>query len=120
MIGTLIESRATRKPPTGGSFVSVILHGALIVGAVLATARESVSAPKPAKVEVVYFPTTHLPDPEPRPVEQAPLPVDQLPVISQISVPHIDAPTVVPTTIPLIDPDAIATTDWIGGRQFTP
>jgi protein TonB len=120
MVGTLIESRATRQRRAGGSLASVIVHSLLITGAVFATARDSVSAPKPHRVEVTYVPTTHLPEPEPRRVAASQRRVDQLPVVSRVSLPRFDAPSVVPTTIPEIDPNAVATTDFINARGITP
>jgi protein TonB len=121
MVGTLIESRFSRQRRAGSSLASMVLHGALITAAVLATARESVSAPKPSKVEVVYLPAPHVPPPPPRPVAQTqPLRVDQLPVVTRVSLPRFDAPSVVPTTIPPIDPNAAITSDWIGDRSVAP
>jgi periplasmic protein TonB len=101
MVGTLIESRAARQRRTASSVASVILHAVVIGGAVLMTARESISAAAPdERVKIVVF---DLPKDEP---------VEPPPAVKSVALPMtavapralvLLAPTIVPTEIPPID-----------------
>jgi protein TonB len=56
MFGTLIESQAQRQRRPGSSMASIIIHGAIISGALAATARETLPARPPEKLvhPIVY------------------------------------------------------------------
>jgi protein TonB len=59
MFGTLIESRAGRQRRSGGAMTSILLHGAIIAGAVLATTRASNAKPSdPVASEPVHWAET--------------------------------------------------------------
>jgi len=94
----LLESEAAPERRGGGTMTSMVVHAALVAGAVLATMRGSESGPRevPIPPEIVY--RAPVPDQRPRPTTSASGPAG--PATSTITVP---VPTVVPTGIPTID-----------------
>ncbi len=102
MFNNLLESKATKQKNTGGTIVSVILHGLLIAGAVYATADAAMKDDKP-KVEEVKFVET--PKDEPPPPEEKPPPPPDVVVAPpppkgfQI----LTAPVEIPDVIPEVD-----------------
>jgi protein TonB len=100
MFTTLPESRAIRTRNARSQMASVVLHGALIAGAVAMTLPQRVDAtPEPVKDGIPVYvamrdrprqPATPIP-----PRRQAAQPSAPLPTIA--------APTIVPSTIPPID-----------------
>jgi protein TonB len=108
MFETLMESRARNERHFGGSITSVLFHSVLIAAAVLATARETISAPKPREtilVDLTPPPPVKTPPPEPMPVREVnPVVVDNPPTF-----PAIIAPDIIPTEIPPIDLSATPT-----------
>ena len=58
MLTTLPESRAPRARRTGGTVLSILVHGALIAGATALTMAGPVTAPpEPPGVEIIFHPT---------------------------------------------------------------
>ena len=55
MFNTLLESRATRTRRTGGSLLSIVLHGTLIAAAVVVTGNAAISATVAAPLEELRF-----------------------------------------------------------------
>lgn len=99
MFGTLLESRATLQSHSAGSFVSIIVHTAIITGAVMLTAREVIETPVATRLVTVRFSQPDAPPP-PRPtlttaaiaaVNAAPSPFTlRIPSIVPVGVPPID------------------------------
>lgn len=103
MFKNLIETNAKRQRSAGGTMASIVLHGALIGLAVVATASAAIEAEKPKeeKVEFVEAPKDEPPPPEPE-VEPAPPPPPDVvaapppPKGFQVVTPPIDIPDVIP------------------------
>jgi protein TonB len=106
MFATLLETRAIRPRRTASSITSILLHGVVIGGATLATARETV-APVPAHRDVVFIPVSRPTTPPPvdtRPRQVSPASVPSSPLVMSLRVPDI-----VPIGIPPIDFSATPT-----------
>jgi periplasmic protein TonB len=107
MFGTLIESRPHRQLRRGGSLVSIVAHGAIIAAAVGLTAHSGFTAAAPPKVEIVNIGApTEPPPPAERPVTAHP--ATTTPSILP-TVPAIQVPTIIPSSIPPIDMNATPT-----------
>ena len=63
MFNTLLESRATRTRRTGGSLLSIVLHGTLIGAAVVVTSNAAISATVAAPLEELRFAKVEPPTP---------------------------------------------------------
>ena len=104
MFNNLLESKAKKQKSVGGTVTSVILHTAIIAGAVYATAHAAVEAEKPKeeKVEFVEMkkdepppPKNEPPPPPPPDVAVAPPPPKGFQVLT--------APVEIPDVIPEVD-----------------
>ena len=107
MFGTLIESRAGRQRRSGGAMMSILLHGAIITGAVLATTRASIAKPTPPQVaEVIYHVAPPAP-PAPNVGASAPSTTKQIyvPNTKIVVIPPVKVPPSLPpiTSGPVID-----------------
>lgn len=107
MFNNLIESNAKRQRSAGGALASVVLHGALIGIAVVATASAAIEAEKPKeeKIDFVETPKEEAPPPpEPDPTPPPPPPPD---VVAAPPPPKgfqvLQAPVEIPNVIPDID-----------------
>jgi protein TonB len=103
MFNNLIESKAKRQKRYGGSMASIIIHGALIAGIVIATAGAGIAAEE-AKEEKVDFVEVKKDEPKPPEPEKPPPPPD---VVVQAPPPKgfqvLSAPVEIPDVIPEID-----------------
>ena len=115
MVGTLIESRAKRQRRPAGTAVSFLVHSAIVVAALLLTARPTIGRLKPPVITMV----TIAPPIEPKPAP----PVASRPAPSVTNAPpalRIEAPTLIPVGIPDIDLSAAPTpTDFNAWRGAT-
>ena len=99
MLSQLIESRPARRRSPAGFAASLVLHGILVAGAVVATSRGTGERqPEPVRV-VVRFTT---PVPEPPKVTPVPTPPTASPMPAGPSI--ISVPDGVPDFIPPVDP----------------
>jgi periplasmic protein TonB len=103
MFNTLLESKAQKQKTVGGTIASVVLHLAVMAGAVYATlhAKEEMSKPKVEEVQFVEVKKEEAPPPEP---EKAPPPPDVTvapPPPKGFQV--LTAPVNIPDVIPDID-----------------
>ncbi len=102
MFDNLIESKASKQKRAGGTLASVVVHGILITGAVLATLHASQAMEKP-KAEKVEFVTVKKDEPPP-PKDQPKPPPD---VVMKAPPPKgfqvLSAPIKIPDVIPQID-----------------
>jgi protein TonB len=115
MFGTLIESMATPQRRTGGSAASLLAHAALIGGAVFATAgnRQAPPAPPVDERPVVF----RLPVAQP-PEARRPRAVTHAATSAAPSLPALEVPAIIPSTIPPIDFSIPATpTDFSDRRS---
>ena len=98
MLNQLIASRPAVRRSPGGFAASIVLHGIVIAGAIIATTRTPVThrPPEPIRQVTVYV---EPPPPPPRPVTSAP---QAGPTISTPNV--INVPTFVPDGLPPILP----------------
>jgi protein TonB len=130
MLTTLIASGRKPRPSKGGVAMSLLLHGALIAGAIIGTAGvvrapvekveehpllyvatppppaplpppPAIKAPPPAKVHVAPKSRPAVPQ-----LAQAPRPVPPRP---QPAAPVLTPPSVVPSTLPAVNPNATPT-----------
>ena len=104
MFGVLIESKARRQRRFGGALLSVVTHGALIGGAIVATTQISVAKPpEPPPPDVVYH-VTPAPVPTP-PVHRPTTPTTYVPTGTVVVVPPLEIPNKLPpiTAGPVID-----------------
>lgn len=103
MFTTLPESRAIRTRSARSTMASVVLHGALIAGAVAMTLPGRVDAtPEPVNgKKIIYVPIDHTPR---RPSE--PVPPRPQPTQPSAPLPTIAAPSFTPKTLPPIDINA--------------
>ena len=103
MFTTLPESRAIRTRSARSTMASVVLHGALIAGAVAMTLPGRVDAtPEPVNgKKIIYVPIDHTPR---RPSE--PVPPRPQPTQPSAPLPTIAAPAFTPKTLPPIDINA--------------
>lgn len=97
MFSTLLESRASRTPRTGGSLASIVMHVGVVFALVLASARAGVAPPdEPAPTERVRLARVETPPP---PAVPSPAQIHQhTPVAKgfQVVVPPIDIPLGLP------------------------
>lgn len=118
MLARLLESKKTRKRSLSGSIFSVILHSAILILAIVATARASgrtFDSPKSEKLNFVEVKKNDPPEPKkPDPPKPKPTPpkvkVANLPVLPKevpIAPPKgfqvLTAPVTVPVAIPAIN-----------------
>ncbi|HEY0970548.1 MAG TPA: TonB family protein [Gemmatimonadales bacterium] len=104
MFNNLIETNAKKQKSAGGALMSLILHGVLIGGAVVATANagQEMMEEKQEKVEFVETPKQdEPPPPEPEPEPAPPPPPDVVaapppPKGFQVVQPPMDIPDVIP------------------------
>ncbi len=102
MFNNLLESEAKKTKRTGGGLASIIIHGAIVVGLVVATANAGQDLTED-KQEVVEFVEVAKDEPPPE-VEQAPPPPDAVaapPIAKGFQV--LQPPDVIPLEIPEID-----------------
>lgn len=100
MFSTLPESRAIRTRNARSTMASVVLHGALIAGAVAVTVPRGVNAtPEPAKGKTPVY--VAVPRPPRRPAN--PIPPRRQLTQPSASLPTIAVPTITPATLPPID-----------------
>jgi periplasmic protein TonB len=103
MFNNLIESKAKKQKRFGGSMASVIIHGVLVVGIVVATAGAGIVEEK-ARQEKVDFVEVKKDEPKPPEPEKPPPPPD---VVVQQPPPKgfqvLSAPVEIPVVIPEID-----------------
>jgi len=112
MFGVLLESRARVQRRSGGIALSVVTHVALIGVATAATVHARPD--KVEKVKPVILTFSAPPPPKPVPVErQTATLVSKLPNVPSLRTIELVAPTVVPPTLPPIDPGGTPTTDDI-------
>ncbi len=103
MFNNLLESEAKKVKRTGGGLASIIIHGAIVAGLVVATANagQAIAEDKQEKVEFVEVAKDE-PPPEP---EQAPPPPPDVvaapPIAKGFQV--LQPPDVIPLEIPEID-----------------
>jgi len=113
MFGVLLESRARVQRRSGGIALSVIAHVALIGGATAATVHARPEKPEKPTPTFVQF--TPAPPPKPTPVQQQPTtPVVKLTSMPSVPTINLVAPTVVPPTLPPINPGGTPTPDDVG------
>ena len=108
MLNVLLESNTKRTRRTGGTFVSMLVHAAVVAGAIAVTTSDSVAKPIPP-AEHVLPPVVLTPKHQPRTVE--PRRSSERTVASAPSVPRIPRVDVVPGEIPPIDVDVPIPTD---------
>ena len=104
MFNNLIETNAKKQRSAGGAFMSLVLHGLVIGGAVVATANagQEIMEEKQEKVEFVETPKQEEPPPpEPEPEPAPPPPPDVVaapppPKGFQTLPPPMDIPDVIP------------------------
>jgi protein TonB len=105
MFQTLIESKPQKQRNVGGSLVSLIVHGALIAGAVFVTANVGAEAVEKAKQEDIKF--MEAPKNEPPPPEPEPAPPPPPDIVAAPPPPKgfqvLTAPIDIPDKIPEID-----------------
>jgi len=108
MFGVLLESRARVQRRGGGIALSVATHVALIGMATAATVHARADKPEKPTPTLIHF--TPAPAPKPTPVQQAAA-TPMVKLTSMPSVPTINlvAPTVVPPTLPPINPGGAST-----------
>ena len=100
MFGTLIESRAMPQRRTGSSFASILIHGAIISGGVLATGKHAlVPPPEPPVERPVLFVRDVVP---PAPAQHRPVTIDA-PASPAPSTRTIVVPVTIPVGIPPVD-----------------
>ena len=100
MFTTLPESRAIRTRNARSTMASVVLHGALIAGAVAMTLPRRVDAtPEPVKERIPVY--VAMPDRARQPV--TPIPQRTQPTQPSAPLPTIAAPIITPSTLPPID-----------------
>jgi protein TonB len=113
MLETLLESRAIAQRRTGSSLASVLIHGAIITGGVVATAKDAlpVRFPEPIVRDVVYIapPRPMVVQTVNRAATSPTSAVDPVPVL-----PRLRVPAIVPVGIPDIDLSAPASTPDYG------
>lgn len=100
MFNNLIESKAKKQKRFGGSLASIIVHGVIIVGAVVLTANAGIVDDR-TKVEKVDFVEVKKDEPKPPEPEKAPPPPDVVvapppPKGFQVLQAPIDIPDVIP------------------------
>ena len=112
MFATLIESRAEPQRRPGSSLASILIHGAIVTGAAIATARDAMPT-RPAEPlrHVVFERPVEPPPPATRRIASASV-LPTGPVFTQ----RFAIPTLIPTSIPVIDYSIAPTTpDFTAG-----
>lgn len=105
MLTTLLESKSHHSRDRRGAALSVIVHAALILGAVYATASGAPAPQRREQLSKIYFP------PSPPKVEPQRSPPRTPPKANaRPSVRTISVPIEIPTSIPTIDVNAAAVT----------
>lgn len=99
MFDQLLETKAKKQRSAGGTVISIILHTALVVAAVVLTKKTAEALEKPKEEKVVLVETKKEPEPE-KPKDQ-PKPQDVVAQVAppkgfQILTPPIDVPNVIP------------------------
>jgi len=127
MMNTLLESRPRKTRSTGGTVFSVVFHSAIVLFAVFATARASVVKDnEPKEVKVSFLRTAEQPKPaekKPEPPPPAKKPAVHhdatVPAPTPVAPPKgfktLEAPVVISTQLPAIDPSVKA----INPDEFT-
>jgi periplasmic protein TonB len=98
MFGTLIESRSHIRHSPGGSLVSILAHGTIVLLAVVATEKQVLSPPPRFDPPRIFVRPVAPPPEQPRPVTNGPASTGSVPRI-----PILQVPLVIPTEIPPID-----------------
>jgi len=98
MLNQLLASRPPTRRSPGGFAASIVLHGVVIVGAIIATASTPAASRTPDPVLIPVF----IPVPQPVPPRQSTLAPRVGPVIAMPNV--INVPTIVPDGLPPIIP----------------
>lgn len=107
MLRQLLESRPARHRTRSAAVVSLVVHVALAGSAVAATATTVLPEPEPDPIkDIVYLPTP-VRRPEPRPSTPSRPAAPRAPS----TVPCLEVPIDVPTTLPPIDPGAPETVE---------
>ena len=117
MFGVLIESKAGRQRRRGGALLSVLTHGALITGAIVATTRPIVAKPP----EPSPTPVTYVKPPLPQPLTPVGVQTNHgtyVPDNTVVVIPPIDVPNTLPpiTSGPVIDDPSRL---FVGGGPIT-
>ena len=103
MFATLLETRAIRQRRTVSSITSILLHGVVIGGATIVTARDTVV---PVPVEPPIFRVDFRHPTSPPPVDPRPRQVGSATVTPSPLTTRINVPVFVPVGIPSIDMSA--------------
>lgn len=118
MMNVLLESKPRKQRKVGGTLFSVALHSAIVFFAVYATARAGVPEVRENREQKVTFvkpkaaPVAKQPEPAPAPKAKVQPKVVPAPTIEPPKgFKVIEAPAIVPTEIPAIDPLAQATNE---------
>jgi protein TonB len=102
MLETLFESGAIAQRRTGSSLASILIHGAIITGGVVATAKDAL----PVRIaEPVEHPVVYTVPAQPRVVQPVdPSPVADAPDVAAAPIPvRLRVPSIVPVGIPPVD-----------------
>jgi protein TonB len=102
MLAVLLESKPRTRRWTRGASLSVVAHVAIIGAVVAGTAHGTTTGSKPEKVVAVHI----VPPPPPHQVRSEPHASARsaAPALrTDILIRHVDAPRIVPTTLPPID-----------------
>ena len=104
MFNNLLESKAKKQRSAGGTLFSVVMHVALIAGAVYATAHATVEAEKPKQEKIDFV---EVKKDEPPPPKEEPPPPPPPDVVAAPPPPKgfqvLTAPVEIPDVIPEID-----------------
>lgn len=102
MFNNLLESRSTTTKRTGGGVVSIMLHSAVVVALVVATANagQGIAEDTPDRVDFIDVVKEELP-PEPDPAPPPPDATVAPPVVRGYQT--LQAPDIIPIEIPEID-----------------
>ncbi len=134
MFTQLVASRPSRAQGAEGTAVSLLVHGALITAAVIATAARSAptTTPRQSFVVPLVAPTTRTPEParatqrrpprtEPTPPTPTTLPVEVAPIVAPSDIPStIPAPTEPSDPGTATDPSATTSGDPTGTPVGSP
>ena len=104
MFNNLLESKPKKEKRGGGTMASVLMHGALIAGAVYATANAAIENEKPRQEKIDFVET---PKEEPPPPKDEPPPPPPPDIVAAPPPPKgfqvLTAPVEIPDVIPEID-----------------
>ena len=115
MFRTLLESRATRHRRTGGAALSIAAHVAIIGFTTAATMHGTAAPHTPVKPEFVVF----TPSPAPKPIERRATTAHAASSRTVVPAPItlvINAPTIVPPSLPVIDVSRDITPDVVSSQ----